>query len=95
MSARVFPIAVGDRVRVLETDYTRQAGEHIRQSIGRVGVVIAVEDHSDIVNIVGYDALYEVHVRPFVPMPLIEADLQLVERRARITTITPVTTGGV
>jgi hypothetical protein len=87
VSGRVFPIAVGDRVRVLDTDYTSRAGEHIRLMIGRVGTVTEVTDYAADALTVGFDALYDVEVPPFVPVPLIEADLQLVERRARLTSL--------
>ena len=78
-------IRVGDSVRVLDTTYTATAGEHIRLMRGQVGTVVAVHDLSDAADILGFDALYDVEVKPWVPVPLITADIELVARPARIT----------
>jgi hypothetical protein len=76
-------IQVGDRVRVLDTLYTRTHSDPICWSIGKSGVVTEIHDYSSSAEVVGFDAIYEVEIRPYTVL-LIDADLELVERPARI-----------
>ena len=76
-------IQVGDRVRVLDTLYTRTHSDPICWSIGKTGRVTEVHDYSGSVDVLGFDAIYDVEIRPYT-LALIEADLELIERPARI-----------
>lgn len=78
------PIQVGDTVRVLDTPYTRSHGGALQWAIGQLGTVVEVYDYSDVADVTGFSRLYDVHVRPYAPLPLIEDDLELVARPARI-----------
>lgn len=74
------PIQPGDTVRVLDTPYTRDQ-EPVRQAIGQTGQVINVTPTDP--EVLGFDAIYQVSVGLF-EFALIEADLELVARPARI-----------
>jgi hypothetical protein len=75
--------SVGDRIRIQDTPYLRAQAGHVRECIGREGIVTAVRDVSDLSDLTGISTIYEVRVGPYV-LNLINADLQLLERRARI-----------
>jgi hypothetical protein len=83
MTSLTTRLQVGDRVRVLDTEYTRSHGDPVRWSIGKVGEIRAVHDVSAGRELTGYDTIYDVEVRPY-SAALIDADLELVERKARI-----------
>lgn len=72
----------GDKVRVLDTGYTRSQSGPTFCSIGEIGEIVAVTSSDS--DLTGFEAIYDVRVGPY-DLALIASDVELIARQARIT----------
>jgi hypothetical protein len=73
----------GDRVRIVDTVYTRSHGPRLASSIGMAAEITAVIDCSAASDCTSFDTLYQVRLGRDA-FDLLAADLHLVQRPARI-----------